>query len=262
MQRFRGFELEDQQWLPSPVRNGMTDYLRFLFKSLNLYKPVVPLLKDGVLACKASKVIDLCSGSGGAVEQINEELLLKYGLDPEFILTDKFPNTTAMDYFANHPSRRIRYYNAPVDATLVPVELKGFRTIFSGFHHFDRKNAAAILRDAVSSRQGIGIFDGGDKNFLFILLILLFHPICILLTTPFIQPFRWSRLFWTYLIPLIPLFTVWDGVLSILNLYQLDELKTMATKTGSEYYRWNAGKIRNHLGLGINYLIGIPVDAL
>jgi hypothetical protein len=258
MQRFRGFELEDQHWLPSSVRNGMTDYLRFLFKSFHLYKPVVPLLKDAISACKTDKVIDLCSGSGGAVEQIKEELLLKYGLNLEFTLTDKFPNEDALEYYTNESSGKIRYHNTPVDATAVPAELEGFRTIFSSFHHFNRKDAVTILRDAATARQGIAVFYGGDKNFLIILLIILVHPITILVVTPFITPFRWSRLFYTYLVPLIPLFTVWDGVFSILSLYNPAELKVMAAEANSGSYKFETGKIRNHLGLGINYLIGIP----
>src|SRR5450759_4223616 len=32
--------------------------------------------------------------------------------------------------------------------------------------------------------------------------------------TPWIRPFRWSRLLWTYLIPIIPLVFLFDGVVS------------------------------------------------
>ena len=32
--------------------------------------------------------------------------------------------------------------------------------------------------------------------------------------TPFVRPFRWSRLLFTYVIPLIPLLVLFDGTVS------------------------------------------------
>ena len=40
-----------------------------------------------------------------------------------------------------------------------------------------------------------------------------------LLLTPFITPRSWSRVLWTYLIPVVPLATCWDGVVSLLRVY-------------------------------------------
>lgn len=262
MQKFKGFELEDQPWLPSSVRNGMTDYLRFLFTSLNMYSPVIPLLKDAISESQAEKVIDLCSGSGGAVELIQKELSRRYNLNVEFVLTDLFPNQAASEYFSKCKPGKISYFVDPVDADKVPKELKGLRTIFSGFHHFDRSNAGYVLKNAVVSQQGIAIFDGSDKNLMIILFIVIFHPLFLLLFTPFIQPFRWSRLFWVYILPLIPIAVIWDGIASIISLYKLPELKEMAVENFSSGYRWKCGRIRNKLGLGINFLIAIPDSCL
>ncbi len=54
---------------------------------------------------------------------------------------------------------RIRFYPGSVDATHVPRELKGLRTMFTSFHHFLPDAGRAILQDAVDAGEGIGIFE-------------------------------------------------------------------------------------------------------
>src|SRR5580704_164595 len=55
----------------------------------------------------------------------------------------------------------------------------------------------------------------------------------------FIKPFRWKRLLWTYLIPLVPLMCCWDGVISQLRAYTIAELSELTQ--GLEDYEWSAG---------------------
>jgi hypothetical protein len=35
--------------------------------------------------------------------------------------------------------------------------------------------------------------------------------------TPWIRPFRWSRLLWTYVVPIIPAVLLFDGIVSCLR---------------------------------------------
>jgi hypothetical protein len=73
------------------------------------------------------------------------------------------------------------------------------------------------------------------------------------------RPFRWSRLFWTYVIPIVPFVVLFDGVVSCLRTYRPRELREIIGKlTGSEY-EWKVGE---YLGMqnsmSITYLIGYP----
>jgi hypothetical protein len=253
----RKLELEDQSWFPKVVKDGMTDYLKFLFQTFNLYHPVVPLLWDALQKCSSTRVIDLCSGSGGAIEKISRTFQKKYDKKIEFVLTDFVPRVKTWRYLSGQNASVILYEPASVDAMHVPVHLKGFRTIFSGIHHFEREGVKSVVRNTARAGEGIAIFDGGDKNIWMVMLIVFFHPIAIILLTPFIKPFCWSRLFFTYLFPLILIGAVWDGVISIINLYKSDELLNLA-KNVDAGYEWKSGKVRNKFGLSITYLIGLP----
>ncbi len=259
MKRRQGFEWEDQPWFPSFLRQYMMDFLRFVLNTGNLYQPVTPILLYALQQSGSTCIIDLCSGGGGAVQSIQKNMEQATGKTVPFVLTDLYP-TLSYSIYSEKNKNAISYYKDPVDATLVPSRLRGFRTIFSGFHHFDEPTAKKVLQNAVDNRQGIAIFDGGNRGIGFILLILFFHPIAFLLFTPFIKPFSLRRCLFTYLIPVVPLCTIWDGIASALRLYMPDELMALAKNTESSNYLWQSGFITNQLGLRIAYLTGYPSD--
>lgn len=255
--KLRGFEFEDQPWFPEIIRDSMTDYLRFLFHTFRLYHPVLPLLKEALLKTRTHQILDLCSGSGGAMEGIYENLKYTFRADIKITLTDLFPSVLAYQHLQHQTGGGISYIGVPIDASKVPFELKGFRTLFSGFHHFAPHKAMAVLKNAVDARKGIGIFDGGNKSLWMILVLIIVHPILMFFFTPFFRPFRISRLLFTYLIPIIPFCTIWDGVFSITRLYKPCEMLQMGQETASDY-TWISGKVRNGFGMSIAYLVGYP----
>jgi len=253
------FEFEDLSWFPDTIRESMTDYLRYLITNLNFYEPVIPLIIEGLNQTNSNQILDLCSGGGGAIEQIHKNLLQQSEIKISILLTDKFPNKNAFEFISSKTQGRISFSDTSVDASDVPANLKGFRTIFSGFHHFNNDFAKKVLKDAVDAKCGIGIFDGGNKSILAVLGILILHPILFFLFTPFFKPFRFSRLLYTYIIPIIPFCTIWDGVVSIIRLYKPNELLKIAHEVDTENYFWEAGKKRSNFGLKVTYLIGYPL---
>ena len=52
----------------------------------------------------------------------------------------------------------------------------------------------------------------------------------VLLLTPFVRPFKWSRILLTYVVPLVPLIVVFDGTMSFLRLYLEHELREPALR--------------------------------
>jgi hypothetical protein len=139
--------------------------------------------------------------------------------------------------------------------------LQGFRTLFTCFHHFRPDTAREILADAVRQRHGIGVFEATERRLSAILGMLL-TPLVVLLVTPAIRPFRWSRLFWTYLVPLVPLIVLFDGIVSCLRTYTPEELRSMVRDLGETEYEWEIGREPvPHSPSGVTYLIGWPHSA-
>jgi hypothetical protein len=151
------------------------------------------------------------------------------------------------------------FHSTSVDATNVPAELDGVRTMFNAFHHFPPAVARAILADAVAKRRALAIFEGANSRAVGVIAMPLQLPL-ILLLTPFVRPFRWSRLLFTYIVPLIPLMVLFDGTVSFLRLYLEDDLRELvAGVPGHETFVWDIGSTSvRGFPHRLTHLIGVP----
>lgn len=253
MGRIHLFEFEDQKWFPDFLRNYGTDFLQFLSNKTGMYKPVTPLIENILKSNNTSTIIDLGSGGGGGLIWLNRELKKEIP-NLKIILTDYYPNFPAFEY-TKKQSDNFEYYSKPVDARNVPSELKGLRTQFLSLHHFKPNDARQILQNAIDSKASIAIFEAQERSFSS-LLAMIFSPVSVLLTTPFIRPFKIGRIIFTYFIPVVPLFVLWDGIVSSLRTYSVDEMKYLIKDlSNSETYNWQIGRVKSGPGV-ILYLLG------
>ena len=258
MKRYHLIEFEDYKWFPESVRDGITDYLRFFITTFNLYKPIVPYIKEMLEKTSSDTIIEMGSGGGGGIERILKQLDEISSIKPKVILTDFYPNLTAFNMIKGRSRGRIDYFPEPVDASNVPEKFKGVRTLFSAFHHFNPQQAKDVLKDAVQKKSAIGVFDGAERKFRYILGVIASTLLFIFLVPLFTEPFRLSRLFFTYIVPLIPIFALFDGIVSMLRMYTPEELLEMAHEAGGNNYVWKSGKLRHKMGAYVVYLIGYP----
>ena len=259
--RFHLFELQDQPWFPAIIRDLATDYLHFIEAIFSLHRPVVPLLGETLRATKMERVIDLCSGGAGPIPAL-QRALQDDGVSVVFVLTDQFPNLDALAIRAAGSQGKIEFVAEPVDARAVPARLEGFRTLFNAFHHFRPAEAVAVLRDAAQARQPIGIFEIPDRKFRTLIPMFFLTPFMVWLATPFIRPFRWRRLLWTYLLPAVPGTCWWDGIVSQFRAYTPGELEQLAKTVEIKDYSWRAGQVPIFAGRGsLTYLLGSPAQS-
>ena len=131
--------------------------------------------------------------------------------------------------------------------------------MFDAFHHLRPEQARAMLADAVAKGEGVGVFECGSRSLL-MLLGALGTPLRVLVLAPFIRPFRWSRLFWTYLVPALPLVLMFDVIVSCLRVYSAPELRDLIA--GLDRYHWDIGTVRiiKWLPIPLTYLIGVPKE--
>jgi hypothetical protein len=177
------------------------------------------------------------------------------------VFTDLYPNQPALAALARtHPG--IRVCGAPVDARAVPASLPGVRTVCTACQHFAPTDAEAILRGAVEARRPIGLFEVAERRPFTIALAPLV-ALAQLATAPWQRPWRWRRLALTYIVPLVPFVLAFDGTVSCLRAYRVDELLSLARRVaGGPDWRWEAGRVPVARGLGhLVYLLGYPTRA-
>jgi hypothetical protein len=256
MKRRHWIEISDETWCPRGIRNAVTDYCRLVTELSGIYNSVAPLLLDALNQTGSRRVLDLGSGGAGPWLRL-QPLLRKMGLDVTVCLSDHNPDVAAFERARRLSRHAIVYHVEPVDAARVPGGLPGFRTMFSAFHHLDPGQARATLEDAVAHGEGIAVFEmGGGRRFLMLLAVLPV-PVRVLLAVPFIRPFRWSTLLWTYLIPVLPIILLFDSCVSVLRVYDIQELRDLTA--GLDRFRWSAGTVRGKpIPVPVLFLVGVP----
>ncbi len=255
MGRIHLFEFEDQDWFPSFIRNYGTDFLQFLSNKAKLYKPIIPILEKGLSISKTNTIVDLGSGGGGGLLWLNSELKLRLP-ELKIILTDYYPNIPAFER-TKKMADNFEFITTPIDAREVPKSLNGLRTQFLALHHFKPSDAKKILQNVIDSQSSIAVFEAQERSIPSIL-AMLFSPISVLLSTPFIRPFSIGRIVFTYLIPIVPLFVLWDGVVSCLRTYSVEEMNVLVRQLDQyEDYNWKINKVKSGPGV-VLYLLGTP----
>jgi hypothetical protein len=244
--RLQLFEWNDQPWLPEPLRRAETEYLATVLGIARPFAPLAPRVAALAATC-SHRVVDLASGSGGPWRTLHGDVAAAGGVDPRVTLTDLYPNTRVG---AGH------YEHEPVDARAVPSRLSGLRTMFDGFHHLRPDDARAVLADAHHAGAPIVVAEATNRRVHVVAASIVIVPLLVFVLTPLIRPFSVARLVLTYVLPILPLLIVWDGVVSCLRTYRPDEL--MAMTRGLDGFRWSAGETKSR-GSIVTYLIGEPL---
>jgi len=258
MKRLHLFEFEDLGWFPAIIRNYMTDYLQEVTNRFDFYRAIVPVIAKGVQKSGTNQILDMASGGGGG--WLNLAKHLQEDLPWVSVkLSDLYPNVSAYKKVSAQVSGFFTYSTQPVNCLDVPANLKGLRTQFLSLHHFKPRQAVQILDNAVKAGQPILLVEG-QKRDLKHFIQFFFSPIGVLLLTPFIRPFRLSRILLTYIIPVVPLFVCWDGLVSVLRTYSQQEMREMTQLVNeNENYNWEIGET-NEKGITLQYLLGYPKE--
>jgi hypothetical protein len=240
MNRRQLFEFGDQDWLPARWRRYLTEIVAH--HATPAYLAAAPVLAWWLRRCGCTRVIDVCSGSGGPWPALLPALRAQ-GVDVEVLLTDRFPAPPTADGIPRHP--------APVDARAVPADLRGCRTMFTALHHFRPVEAEAVLRDAANGRVPFAAFEftartrGNAAG-------MLFSPLLVWRDTARLPRER-GRWLWTYPLPAVPALYLWDGLVSHLRTYTPAELRQLAAAATVPGYTWDVGTSGD-----VTYLLGIP----
>lgn len=246
MKRLHLVEIHDLPACPPVVRRGMTDYLLGISRLAKLHQHMVPHVQRALDASGAERIVDLCSGSGGPIVDVRDAL----DEPVPVVLTDLYPHSLpdpAPDGVQTHPE--------PVDATA--AALPGLRTICNAFHHFRPDQARSILRAAVDTRQPIAIFEVTHRDAgAFVSFFLL--PLVTFFVTPFLRP-KLSTLLLTYVVPVLPWVVAWDGMVSHLRTYSVDELREMTADHPG--YVWEIDRTVVGPGTGLTFLLGWPEES-
>ncbi len=247
----------------------MTNLIVVLARAIGVTPVLASLVSRTLKQQEIEQIVDLGSGGGGVMPDV----LARVRETPatsraRLAMTDLYPNLDAIDTFNQPGAPEIRYLRDPVDATDFSSSPQGLRTMVNCFHHMRPPMARAILKSAHDSGEPILIYEMAGTKMPFVMwllglpLALPLVALTALLLTPFVRPLTFRQIFFTYVIPLVPIFYAWDGQASMPRLYSLADMDELLEGLDSPRYRWEKGPAPTEKGktLGI-YLLGVPAQA-
>jgi hypothetical protein len=265
MRRVHLFEWEDQPWLPHVFRDFITDQLRFthnepMRQPVNL--AIARRLADLMQRTGTTEVVDLCAGAGGPIAKIAAILKQDLGMRVTVTVTDLYPNVEAFRALAAESHGLVVPRYESTNATDVPADLAGVRTLFTALHHFRPDGVKLVLADAVRKRAPIAVFEPLERTARMMVLVGLISFLRGFTHAHRVGRLTASRAVFSYLVPLAPAMFGWDGLVSTLRTYTADELLAFARTVATEGYEWDAGRFEVPGPYGMmptTYLLGAPL---
>ncbi len=244
----------------------MTRLIVLLQKMIGTSEVIADLIAKVFQEKGFRQIVDLGSGAGGTMPEVLDILKEQYGFeDAKLIMTDLFPNKTALKRFNNTNEPSISYATEPVDATNVSTAATGLKTMMNSFHHMRPYQARKILESAQNSGQPLLVYEMGENRlplllwWLLLPLSLVVLIIMVFFMTPFVRPLNWQQLVFTYIIPVIPICYAWDGQASLPRMYSMNDIDKLLDGLSSDGYVWQKGHAlkKNKKKLG-TYILGMP----
>jgi hypothetical protein len=265
MKRIQLFEFEDFTWLPKRIRTGMTNLIVVFHKMTGTSTVIAELIRKVRSKYPFTQIVDLGSGSGGAMPEVVRQLNQSTEEPLRLILTDLHPHPEVVAHFNQNDADLISYHPESVDATSLQGELSGLKTMMNSFHHMPPDKARAILQSAQESKQALLIYEMAENNiptlvwWLFLPISLTILIVMTFFMTPFVRPLSWQQLVFTYLIPVIPILYAWDGQASLVRMYAFKDVEELLEGIKKEDYSWEMGQAKKENGKKQGYyIVGLP----
>ena len=198
-------ELEDYSWFPAILRNFQTEFIGFVVTTFNVYNVFIQHLKT--LPLSVQSMTDLCSGSGEPAITI----FRKSNCFSSLLLSDKYPSLLKVN------DDKISYEIQRTDVLEMDFKHGTCYTMFNAIHHFQDEEKLKIVQKIQISGSDAFIVEVLEPTIFCLLKIVFTTTIGCLLLTPFIHPFSFMRLFFTYILPVNILTITFDGIVSVLK---------------------------------------------
>lgn len=226
MKRKHVFQFTNAKWFPLFLTRCIYEFMTWFVNKVNAAKPFMPVIEEGLK--HANRIIVINKKCGAGFETVAH-------------LIDK-------------NNERIN-----VDPKNFKANEKGLYLSVNSFHLFTSDEAKEILERVSNFGQPIVVVEGNNDSLWQVFGMTIIVPLTVILTAPFVKPFRIERIIFTYLIPILPIVTFFDGFMALFKLYSPSDLDQMTTAIKSEGYYWRSGKLENGRGGKIIYLLGYPL---
>jgi hypothetical protein len=224
-------ELEDFDWFPSILRKYQMEFIGFMVYQLGFYKSVAQMISNDIKKYKVMRIHDLCSGSGLPAIYIKKEI---QDINVETILSDKYPQQIAVTDGVTYLDQSLDFFNMEMDSDT-------YYTMYNAYHHFEPDDQQKIVQKALDNHTNLLIVEIIQPTLLNFVSVTVASTIGVWFFCPWIRPFDWRRIVFTYIIPVNVLTVLIDGIITILK-----------SKTVRQYRQFFESKFPGNTRINVN----------
>ncbi len=257
IKRWHGFEFNGSPWCPGFIRDAIVTILGKSLRSSNLYDEVGQPFAAFCTQAHIHSLVDLASGSGDAMAILVDEMVRNRCPLPTIYLSDLLPNVTAMaEAIGTRPHLKI--ITTPVDANHLETlaDHQGY-SIISAFHHFHQDLARKIFSHCVDKGKALVIIEPFPRRLLSFFPLFLYGTAHLALYPIFSKKQRLLKALCTYIIPIIPMAMLWDGLMSVQRIYTKKDLFALAAPHQGKFH-WQYQEVKASLGGTVTIFTGRP----
>lgn len=243
--------MEDYSWFPESLRLQQMEFIGWVTSGMGALDGAIKSYKSWA---PEGSIMDLCSGSGQPAvflhqhADLNNQLELT-DLHPSFLKTFSDQSAAANVVLRHEPLDVLEDKGSWI------TEAEGF-SMYNAFHHFKPQQQIQMVRQMAKAHKPFFFVEILQPNIWSFLQILLTTTLGQLILGPFIRPFRWSRIFWTYVLPINLLTITFDGLVSVFRAQSQNTYEQLLSPLNTHGYKIKVYNKRSAWGTRITIIEG------
>ncbi len=241
------FECNDSPRCPLFIRESILEVLGKSIRDAKVYDALTPEFVQFCADAKVDTVLEFGAGSGESTAIFMDALLQTEQAPPHIYISDLYPMISVMTATCERYPQLLTMIPDSVDMCNPPeTPAHNMRMVLSAFHHFDTESVRRFLVDA--QEQGVAVFIAEPfTNSLKAFFPLFLHGFTSLAWNGlFSLKSRVLKFLFTFIVPLIPMCLLWDGLISMIRMYDEDMLMDIVGL--STTYEWQYKEVSVPLG--------------
>jgi SAM-dependent methyltransferase len=220
------FEFMDQDWVPNSLRMTLRDILEIaLAKPFRpYYAGVAAQVQQAIDGKEKMSVVELGAGTAPITQHVAK--LKNLPQDLKLIACDLNPDHSTYEVLEKRHPGLVETIRVPVDFSKpLPFDEKSLLVLSAAFHHIPPSLRQPVIHEI--SRYHAIIVEPISRSWSSVLLAFLNWIPALLLPLRLIgrKPGFFRRMFWCWIVPAAPIAIVWDGIVSALRCWTIDEWK-------------------------------------
>ncbi len=232
------FEFCDHAKTPHPIRKTLLEILETCNQQFRPYYQEV-----------SNDILDICDKEGltsvvelgAGTAPITRELACdSRATNLKLIPCDLYPETQVWEELEKEFPGQVESVSEPVDF-LQPRDWpeKSLLVLVAAFHHIPPKLRPLFLKTQSESGERVAVFEPLRKTpFSMALTIFAIFPALLLPILKIRRPGRLRRVLWCWLVPVVPLMFMWDGIVSCLRQWNPEEWEANLQEQLADDHTW------------------------